>query len=94
MEPVYFKKRFIKSADDLPKDGTYFAYLASAHQVSLMKMSTGYKPFWIEDVEWFFEPVEMPTEEEINIIIHKLICYPYEKIPMRNLANWLLSKLR
>jgi len=68
MERELYEKVIIGSESDLPKYGTYFAYLKSANQVSLMIMSEGYKHFWMEDVEWYLLPIPQPnrkTAEEI-----------------------------
>ena len=60
-----FKQVFIKSEADLPEDGFYYAYLKSSNMICLMKMSQGYKPFWIEDVDWYL--IEVPDNRDAII---------------------------
>lgn len=60
-----FKQVFIKSEADLPEDGFYYAYLKSSNMICLMKMSEGYKPFWIENVDWYL--IEVPDNRDAII---------------------------
>jgi hypothetical protein len=57
--------KVIKSEEDLPKEGTYYCFLKSAHQISLMRMTKSYSIFWMEDVDWYLQPIEI-TDSDIE----------------------------
>lgn len=72
MEPVYVK-RFIKSEADLPKeDGFYLCHIIDDDEIKQWSIRPSDQCFeedkndWMENIDWYLEPVEIPTEEEIN----------------------------
>jgi len=70
METLY-KKVKIKSQEDLPtKDGYYFVNVGDKYDIpeDVFRWENGndrIKRDWL-DIDWYLQPVEMPTEEEIR----------------------------
>ena len=68
METIY-RKVFIKSEADLPeKDGVYFANRREFGETSIhyWKNNLARKRTWINGVDWYLQPVELPDDEEIE----------------------------
>jgi hypothetical protein len=82
MEPVYVK-RFINSKADLPKEhGIYLTEFGWLQFNGKWEYPQRANVAYTRDIDWWLEPVEMPTEEEI--INYALIIG----------ANWFLRKLK
>jgi hypothetical protein len=108
-----YVKRFIKTADDLPKDGKYIAHYkrcsddspAGVVLTDISSYNTDQLNNWLNHIDWYMEPVEMPTEEEQMIYFcNHSNCYAenmgYVNVPamtrseVLKFANWLLSRLK
>jgi hypothetical protein len=75
-EPIYYKKVFIESEDDLPKEVDNYHVKLKNGEARLFhfpfKGDVGYNIFkldWLEDVEYYLQPVEptVLTDEEISV---------------------------
>ena len=97
----YYKKIFIKSADDLPKEEGYYFVETKANTDRKMDLFywrfTNFaqgKECWLHDIDWYLMPVEfdLPTEEEIENQ------FPYARsygnYCRQEGANWLLSEIK
>jgi hypothetical protein len=74
METVY-TKRFIKSIDDLPKEtGVYFVFVKDDNEIQQWTYNKGSdtddSADWLNGIDWFLEPRELPTDEEIDHELH------------------------
>lgn len=106
MEPVYVK-RFIKSEADLPKDIIlHVGNKEGFEELIYIENGKTKKPWRYDDndiatlsinsIDWYMEPVEMPTEEEIEIEAeNQSVDYDYyTKDALIAGANWILSRLK
>uniref|UniRef100_A0A6M3Y229 Uncharacterized protein n=1 Tax=viral metagenome TaxID=1070528 RepID=A0A6M3Y229_9ZZZZ len=63
-----FKKIYVKSEADLPKkDGEYFAKLHGAYSVHECEFSMFYEKQWIEDIDWYLQPIEGSITVQHNL---------------------------
>ena len=74
MEPIY-RKVFIKSEADLPeKEGRYFVKIKGLPPEVIdidieyysIRLNRGDKKNWINNIDWYLQPVELPSDEEIE----------------------------
>jgi len=61
----------IKSQEDLPKGTrTYFVFVKDDNEIQQWTYNKGSDTDdsinWLENVEWYLQPVKMPTEEEMK----------------------------
>lgn len=101
-----YVKRFIKTADDLPKDIIlHVGNKKGFEELIYIENGKTKKPWRYDDndiatlsinsIDWYMEPVEMPTEEEIEIEAeNQSVDYDYIKDALIAWANWLLSRLK
>jgi len=76
METIY-RKVIIKSTDDLPKEGQK----VYSHNVNGDFEETIYYPnkifcgdnWWLKYIDWYLLPVDLPTDEELNEYVFKLV---------------------
>jgi hypothetical protein len=78
METDYFKKVYIKSEDDLPKEaGFYFVNWTPGHAhnttMGVVYYDESIKGLWFGKgwYDWHLLPVTLPSDEEIEAEIHK-----------------------
>jgi len=73
MKTDYFKKVYIKSEADLPKEEGY--YFVGTKANTDRKMDLFYWRFtnfaqgrecWLNDIDWYLLPVSIPSDEEIE----------------------------
>lgn len=95
MQPTLYVKRDIR--EGMPKrEGQYLVFCKEDHAneeyiaVSQFRYNTfihlGHITHWLEPVEW-------PTEEEINAWIEDLDFIGLERTAAEGMAHWLLSRL-
>ena len=75
MEPIY-RKVFIKSEADLPEDkAEYFVHIKerieSLYRSGINTLTSDYpedlfKEIWMNNIDWYLQPVELPSDEEIK----------------------------
>ena len=74
MEIVY-RKVFVKSEADLPeREGRYFVKLKGLPPEVIdiavgyynLSPNCGYKEEWLDNIDWYLQPVELPSDEEIE----------------------------
>ena len=94
MEPIY-RKVFVSSPADLPKDGAYIVHfkdsyprLAELNKNSIFSRDNDY---WLENIDWYLQPVELPSDEEIKLacpqtLIARISCWIQG-------AKWFRDKL-
>lgn len=99
-ETIYIKK-FIKSEDDLPKEGSYICHFKEFPDNSSMgTIYTNHK--CMNDCDWYLQEIQLPTDEEIVIAesISTYIIKPdassFELLSQgfRDGVRWLISKLK
>ena len=98
MEPIY-RKVFVKSEADLPEeDGYYFCGVKYENGAiaDLEHFNLNDKEIinsWLNDIDWYLQPVELPSDEEIEKASNK---YSEEHFAMEDFvagAKWLRDKL-
>jgi len=101
MEIVY-RKVFVKSEADLPeREGRYFVKLKGLPPEVIdiavgyynLSPNCGYKEDWLNEIDWYLQPVELPSDEEIEKVSNK---YSEEHFAMEDFvagAKWLRDKL-
>jgi len=112
MKTELYKKVFIKSEDDLPKEKGYYFVKKKAPD----KRSHGFREYdvpidirwsninfaqgkqdWLSNIDWYLQPIEIPTEEEVNNNACKIYANasnPDDKIlAFIDCFEWLLKKL-
>ena len=69
METVY-RNVFIKSKADLPKYGNYYVKWKDSEDISLWPLQHNKSSivFWLKYIDWYLQPVELPSDEEIEIL--------------------------
>lgn len=105
MEPVY-KRVYIKTADDLPKEYyTVHPIQSSAWFTESYHYDVEDNSYWLNTFDWYLLPVPLPSEEE-QIIYFNNHSATIEikptglKLPLMTrsevlkFADWLLSKLK
>ena len=100
MKTVYIKK-YIKSVDDLPKEkGVYAASIEGEMGEEYFRPDKEFdENHWLEDIEWYLLPVELPDEKEIEGEIMKInrsesLCtVDYYSTGFNAVINWLINKL-
>ena len=75
METIY-RKVFIKSEADLPEDkAEYFVHIKerieSLYRSGINTLTSDYpedlfKEIWMNNIDWYLQPVELPSDEEID----------------------------
>jgi len=68
----YFKKIYIKTKDDLPKEGICYVHekLYEDSILMLFNFATGHRRLWVKNIDWYLQLV---TEEELQ---NDLCLYP------------------
>jgi hypothetical protein len=73
MKTEYFKKVYIKSEEDLPKEmGDYLVLRKTGYGTLLhfpFEGDVGWKADrynWLHNVDWYLLPVTLPSDDEIN----------------------------
>lgn len=68
----YFKKIYIKTEDNLPKEGICYVHqrLYEDKILMLFDFATHHRGLWTKSIDWYFQPV---TEEEVQ---NELCIYP------------------
>ena len=104
MKTVYVKK-YIKSVDDLPKDGLYPCHVKSfdANSISsfiLLRDETNFDVYWwLDNIDWYLLPVELPDEKEIEDEANEYSCEYEVNAKMaaffgyKRGANYIINKL-
>lgn len=72
-EGEYYQKVYIKSEDDLPKDGLYIAhykmYKTDSPAGTILSqydhLNSHKKQNWLERIDWYLQPVSLPDKELI-----------------------------
>jgi len=71
----YYRKVFIKSEEDLPKERYnyyYFVHHVKADNNESAPFNNELKDYWLDHFDWYLQPIEeqpkteLPTDEEIN----------------------------
>jgi len=85
-----YKKVEIKSEKDLPEEGMY----DTDKGLKFFDPDKESKLFneWITDIDWYLQPVEMPTEEETEEAIKEL--GKESTAPDKETPDWMLSDIR
>ena len=72
MEPIY-RKVFIKSEADLPEEETYYFVKTKGYYDRNIDIfywrKTNFlqgKQNWLNSIDWYLQPVELPSDEEIE----------------------------
>jgi hypothetical protein len=72
-----YKKVYIKSEEDLPKKGIYITRFGSLiYRNELWKLPDGdrsYLDFTDFKVDWYLQPIELPSDEEIENELNKVL---------------------
>lgn len=70
MEELIYRKVFIKSEEDLPKhnmfgDGIILIYHIKDYEVeSYNGYSSSWDDYFMREVDWYLQPIPLPTEKE------------------------------
>jgi hypothetical protein len=97
MKTELFKKVYIKSEADLPKEGSYIAHFTSdsVEFLSCEIISVIYRirsKVTKITIDWYLQPIEIPSDEEIKLacpqtLISRISCWIQG-------AKWLKSKIQ
>jgi DNA modification methylase len=96
MKTELYRKVIIKSKTDLPKEeGEYIAHNMFNNIIS--NWASRNKNQWMERIDWYLLPVDLPTDEELEDEISlRYIATPSpitSGIAFRSGFNWLRDKL-
>jgi len=62
-----YRKVYIRSEANLPeKVGLYFAYIRDDKNKTCQWYDSDLKEYWIRNIDWYLQPIELPSEEEID----------------------------
>ena len=64
-----YRKVIIKSEDDLPKKSGYYTIhpkQTSKWHTETFRYEKGDNVYWLRVIDWYLEPIELPSGEEIE----------------------------
>ena len=107
MKQTVFVKKYIKSVDDLPKDGQYIAHYKrfsdGSPQATVLSYINSFNTEqirnWTNNIDWYLLPVELPDEKEIEDEANEYSCEYEVNAKMaaffgyKRGANYIINKL-
>ena len=73
METKYYKKVFIKTEADLPKENKIYIVHIKDEIVQAFKYDNNETNFWLSDIDWYLQPTEAYPKEFVEWYGHVCI---------------------